>query len=167
MTFDTLNDDDPANSADNPAGSQNPDDLWAPLFKQVAELREYASYYVAARADLIRLKLRRLLIVIAMGVVALVCGVSLAIGAIVYLLQGLAGGLGEWLGRPWAGQLVAGCSLLLLFAFGGYLAVSLSERRKRRQIGTYYEHRREQQSAAFGQNVRARSEASHQRASRN
>lgn len=129
-------------------------ELFAPLAAHLQEFKEYASYYLAARADLVRSKVRKFVVFALLGIVAAIVGVTALVVAVVLVLLGIAGGLGELItNRPWAGSLVTGL-VLLAVAFGSlklvapqWFAVS------RRKVKEKYDRRRQTQRERFGHDV--------------
>src|SRR5687768_9217043 len=69
----------------------------AEAFKDVgtrfAELKEYASYYVAAKADGIKTSFRNLGLYAVLGIVGLMAGGAVVVTAAVLLLTGIAGAI--------------------------------------------------------------------------
>ena len=132
-------------------------DLWAPLLLQVDELREYFSYYLGARADLVRMRVRRLIIVALLTLVAAVVAATLAATAAALLLVGLGEGLGRLLGeRIWLGNLLTGALVLVLAALGALVAARWLNKTSRLRIIRSYAQRRERQRRQFGRDVSSR-----------
>jgi hypothetical protein len=128
---------------------------------ELAELREYARYYLEARRDILKLLLRR----IAAGLLLILLGPVAVLGAIVaaiwLLLTGLAGGLGEWFGnRLWLGNLTVGCLVIASVALGTWLAVIWWRVRWRERTVERYEQRQDDQRARFGRDVAEQATAS-------
>jgi uncharacterized membrane protein len=129
-------------------------DLFAPLSAHLHELKEYASYYLAARTDLVRAKVRKLVVYAVLGIIAAIVAVTALVVAVVLVLHGIAGGLGELIAnRPWAGSLVTGL-VLLAIVFGSlkliapqWFAIS------RRKVKEKYDRRRQAQRERFGHDV--------------
>lgn len=120
----------------------------------LAELRDYAAYYLAARADALKLQARTIAIYAALGLTAGIAGAGALITAVVLALGGVANGFAQLLGgRVWAGQLITGLGVLLIAAativFGlRYLTNSSRGRTKKK-----YELWRNDQRAQFGHDV--------------
>src|ERR1041385_6753179 len=83
-------------------------DALSRLLKQLAQLFEYASYYLAAKADEAKSSARRSIMRAELVIVALLAAAGMIVAGVTLALIGLAGGLGELFGRPWLGQLLAG-----------------------------------------------------------
>jgi ABC-type multidrug transport system fused ATPase/permease subunit len=149
-----------AESAQNAAGPSPVQ----PLLKNLAALAEYLSYYLAVRADSLRLRLRRALVWTLVAATALLAASTALVVAVVLLLSGVANGLSALCGgHLWAGQLLAGFIVL----FGAGLAIAILAARQiqasLRQTRDKYEQRQSKQRAEFGEDVaeRARSRRSH------
>lgn len=81
----------------------------------LAELREYASYYVATRQALWSARLRNIVLGSVLGVTFGVIGAAAVVTAVVLTMLGLAQGVAALAGgRPWVGNLVVGGGLLIL-----------------------------------------------------
>jgi hypothetical protein len=122
-----------------------------------AELREYLSYYMAAKSDGIKSSFRNLGLLIGLGVVGLMLGGAIVVTAGVLLLTGLAGGIGALFGgRLWLGQLIVG--LLLVGAVGGGAIwfYSRATRAARERTMKKYESRKRQQRDQFRTDVAER-----------
>jgi Putative Actinobacterial Holin-X, holin superfamily III len=120
-----------------------------------AELKSYAGDYLSARIDLAKLSIRRLIMMAALGVLALVAAGGLLLTAVVLLLVGIAHGIGNAFtpAKPWLGDLIVSVAVLA----GTTLAVVLGVRKitgaSRSKTVTKYESRHEQQRGKFGRDV--------------
>jgi hypothetical protein len=128
--------------------------------QRVAEIKEYASYLVAAKLDGLKLTLRNIVLYAALGLVGAVIGATVLVTASVYLLSGLAGAIGAifpdrygwWLGRVLViGGAVAGVMFLMK---------SLTGSSRKRTIEKY-ENRKRVERNLYGHDVeeRAREQA--------
>src|SRR4051794_10920841 len=73
---------------------------------RLAEVREYASYYVKARVDRMKVSVRNIAVMAALGIVGLIAAGALVVTAVVLLCQGIALGLATLFGgRMWLGDL--------------------------------------------------------------
>jgi hypothetical protein len=89
------------------------------LFEDLSALREYALYYVSARVDVVKHRVRKAILWAAAGVMGMVAGAVVLITAIVLLLDGIAAGLAALLGgRRWAGDLITGIVVLAVIPGG-------------------------------------------------
>jgi hypothetical protein len=128
-----------------------------PLLKNLAALAEYFSYYLAVRADSLRLRMRRAVAWAIVAAIALLAACTVLVVAVVLLLAGMANGLAVLCGgRLWAGQLLVGFIVL----FGAGLAIGIGSARQirasLRQTRDKYEQWQSKQRAKFGEDVAAR-----------
>lgn len=129
-------------------------DLFAPLMAHLNEFLEYAAYYLSARADLVKAKVRKVVLWTMAGLIAAVAGATALVVAVAMLLIGIAGGLGELMGnRPWAGYLVTGAALAAVVF--GTLRLLLPQWlvQSRKQTKEKYDRRRQSQRTRFGHDV--------------
>jgi hypothetical protein len=121
------------------------------LRMNVAALEEYAGHYLAARADAVRVKMRRLLLWAVVGLVALFAGATVIVTAIVLVLSGLAGAMSAVLGNyDWAGKAAAGIIVLVVIAGGAYFGIMLWFHLSYKQTKARYVRRRQQQRSTLG-----------------
>src|SRR5258706_2742064 len=113
-----------------PAREQRPDGGGRPLhpdpppaeafrqaFRQLSEMREFVSYYVSVRFDSIKVSVRNLGIYAAMGVIGLIAVGAMIVTAVVLLLTGIAGAVGQlFSGHPWLGNIITAVLVLGLMA---------------------------------------------------
>lgn len=122
---------------------------YEPLLDAAADWAAYASHYVGAQSDLVKMKLRRMLV---LGIAWLFGRIALyvAIGYAMFLtLHGVSGGIAELLGnRPWAGNLITGGVCLGALALAVSLGTKKFVRLNREQIEAHYEHRRKVKETA-------------------
>ena len=136
-----------------------PPDPWAPLLLQVDELREYFSYYLGARTDLFRARVRRLVTLALLIFVATVAAAAFAATAVTLVLVGLGTGLGELLGgRIWLGNFIIGAAVLLAIAVGGLAGTRWLNNSSRMKTIRSYAQKREHQRREFGRDVSSRAQ---------
>jgi uncharacterized membrane protein len=127
---------------------------YRPLLDDLSALREYAAYYVSARIDAVKFRVRKALVWAAVGLMGMVAGMVVLIGAIVFVLDGIAAGLAALLGgRRWAGDLITGIVILGVIALVGYLAVHGWVQSSWHKTVKKYERRRDQERGQFGRDV--------------
>ncbi|HEX4149706.1 MAG TPA: phage holin family protein [Pirellulales bacterium] len=149
--------DDDANSSESADPRTPPPDPWAPLLLQVDELREYFSYYIGARTDLFRARLRRLVVAAVSIFVVAVAAATFAATASALVLVGLGAGLGELLGgRIWLGNALVGVLVLVVVGLGGVGATRWLNTSSRMKTIRSYAQRRERQRRQFGRDVSSR-----------
>lgn len=129
------------------------------ILRDVRELMNFGRHYVTARKDSALLQARRLLIWSVISIVSLTAVVMAVAAAVVFLLIGLADGIGVGLGHVWLGRVIVGASILLGTAALGALSVQIWLRASRKKTIRKYEYQHNQQRATFGHDVR--SEAAH------
>ncbi|QOV91493.1 hypothetical protein [Humisphaera borealis] len=141
--------------SDEPTAS--PNDSWkeaiASVIERIGEIREYASYYVAAQTDSIKTKATWIAIYIGLGVVAAVIAIAALATLGVLLISGIAGGLGELFGRAWLGHLVTAVGLLALFGIGTWVGLKVLRSSLKRKLMAKYEQRHQEQRRRYGSDV--------------
>jgi hypothetical protein len=131
--------------------------LIAPALKRLAELREYAEYFIAAKADRVRLMLRSTALYAALALLGALVAATLLIAGSVLLLGGLAAGVGRLCGdHAWLGDVIVGGATLAIFAGGAFWAVKRQLKSLHQRIVDRYESRKRQERAVFGDDVAAR-----------
>ena len=124
------------------------------LLKQFQELREYVSYYAAARTDSVKLSVQngfRRIVLAALGFVAVG---GLIVVASWFVLSGISQGVGALFGdRSWIGALVTGVLALGGVGLGMSCAVAMRKSASRKGTVRKYETRDAQQRARFGRDV--------------
>jgi len=146
--------DDEAADADTP-----PSEAFRAAMAQMGELKEYAAQYIAAKADLARLSLRKVMILAMLGILGMFAGAAAIITLVVQVLSGLSQLIASLLGdRAWAGNLIVGGGLLLVLAAVCWLSMHHLSGVWRDSTVKRYERRHAQQRARFdGHDVRRRS----------
>jgi hypothetical protein len=128
---------------------------------RLAELKEYASYFVAAKLDALKLTVRNVGIYAVLGLIGGIVAATMAVVAVVLLLVGAAHGIGAALGGMyWLGDLIIGVFILGLIAVGAVLGLKMLTRSFKKSTVDKYETRQHQQRRNFGHDVeqRARNE---------
>jgi len=67
-----------------------PASAFSEVSERIGEVRDYAAYYVKARVDKLKVSLRNILVMAALGVVGLIAGGALVVTAVVLLCTGIA-----------------------------------------------------------------------------
>jgi hypothetical protein len=136
----------------------------AAAFKEAAsrfgELKEFASYYVGAKLDGIKITVRNVGIYAALGIVGLIAASAIITTAVVLLLGGLAFAIGAIFepDRPWVGAIVVGLLVLGGLAGGIIFGMKKLTNTFRKQLVQKYENRQRDQRINFGEDVRGRRE---------
>jgi hypothetical protein len=136
----------------------HPADAFRDAGLRFGELKEFASYYVAAKLDAIKVTGRNLGIYAALGIVGLIAGGTIISTAAVLLLVGLALAIGKPFepDQPWVGALVVGVLVLGGLAAGIILFMKKLTNTSRKRVVEKYENRQRDQRINFGEDVRGR-----------
>jgi hypothetical protein len=119
-----------------------------PLLANLAEIQEYLSLYLAAKADQWKVSLRRLVVAAAVGIGGGALLLTIPIVAAALLLNGCAEAIGVIAGgRSWVGQLVVGGGVILATCGIDAAVVLLWFRSARRTTKRKYEHQHQVQQA--------------------
>jgi hypothetical protein len=118
------------------------------------EVIEYANLFVSARKDMIRASMRSLVWKAALGAVAGIAGATIIIVATIYVLNGVADGVGLLFGEHvWLGRLVTGLTVLLVIALAAFVGIKSLTRKARERTIRKYESRQQHQKQRFGHDV--------------
>lgn len=129
-------------------------DAWRLLQEQVRELKEYLLYYVSAKSDKVKIRLRNTVLWIVISALGFMTFVGFLITAGWFALNGIAGGVGVLCGdRLWLGNLVTGVLTLLGLGLGIYCTAVNQMRVSRNRTIQKYEERQARQKSEFGHNV--------------
>ena len=136
----------------------HPADALRDVGAKFAELKEFASYYVAAKLDSYKITARNLGIYAALGVIGLIAGSAIITTAAVLLLVGLALAIGKPFDpdQPWVGALVVGLLVLGGLVGGIILFMKKLTNTSRKRVVEKYENRQRDQRIYYGEDVRGR-----------
>ncbi len=124
------------------------------LLQQLAELREYASSYAAARLDSAKASVRNTIIRVAATAVGFVTVGGLVVMASWFVLSGMAQGLGTFFGdRSWIGTLLTGLGALVGIGAGVRCVAATRRESARKRTVEKYEARQAHQRARFGRDA--------------
>jgi hypothetical protein len=138
------------NGEPRPAG---PEALSA-VFKQLAEAIEYLAYLLAAQVDRVKLKVRNIVLLAALGVIALAVAAAFLFCTVWLLLSGIAGGIGELLGdRPWLGSIITSVVILLVAGIALWIVYRRIQSSGWKAVRERYQRRQAEQKARFGREV--------------
>jgi len=127
--------------------------------KHLNETVEYASQYLSAKADAIKLSIRTAGMWAALGVLGGLAAAAFIIYSAILVLSGVTGGLAVLLdGRLWAAQLIVGAAVLIVLAGAIYFSMNKFVSAARLSTERKYEQRQAQQRVRFGTNARERAE---------
>lgn len=123
----------------------------------INELKEYASYYVAAKVDGVKRTVRNIGLYAVLGIVGLIAGGAIVATAAGLLIVGLADGLGGLFGgRYWLGDIVAGLLVLGVIGGGAWMMMNKLTGAWKSQTLKKYEQRKQNQRERFGHDVSGR-----------
>lgn len=127
------------------------------LLEQFAELREYASFYAAARIDSAKASLRNAITWMVSAALGFVAVAGLIVMASWFLLSGIAQGLGTLFGdQSWIGTLLTGLAALAGVGAGVQCVVAARRETARKRMVDKYEARQAHQRTRFGRDARDR-----------
>jgi hypothetical protein len=119
----------------------------------IAELKEFASHYIGAKIDGIKLSIFKIGVYTALGVVGLLVGCATVFTAVTLILIGLASGLAHLFGDPpryWLGSLVVGVAVISMIGIAAFLVLRRITARHRKVTMEKYERRQQWQHSYFG-----------------
>jgi hypothetical protein len=128
---------------------------------KLAELREFAAYYVAARWDAIKSTLRRAGIFAALGLGGAIGGATVVVVAVVLLLRGIAGAFADLFPAHlwWLGDLITAVIFLVIPVAAVLIGMRVLTGMFKTLTVKKYETRKRQQREQFGRDVRAEATA--------
>lgn len=139
---------------------------------RIGELKEYASYYVAAKLDSYKISARNLVMYGALGLLGAVAGATFVVMATVLLLLGISEAISAlcgWLFGPgwmWIGPLLVGLLVLGVLAAGVIFGLKWLTKTSHKRMVNKYEDRQRRQRAAYGHDVEERAKAAERREER-
>lgn len=149
-----------SSAADSASPHESAAQAWRQVAVQLAQIRAYASHYLQARIDAVKLTVRQLVIWAALGLVGLIALSTVAVMMVVFLFQGIAGAFGALFdGKLWLGDLVTMGIFVLLMVAGISWGMGAIRNAGRRRTVEKYESRQSQERINYGADI-------HQRASR-
>ena len=124
------------------------------LLKQYQELREYVSYYAAARIDGVKCSVRNAIGWIVLAALGFVTVGGLILMASWLVLSGISQGAGALFGdRAWIGTVITGVLALTGIGLGMSCAAWIRKNASRKRTVRKYETRDARQRARFGRDV--------------
>ena len=123
--------------------------------RHLGEAKEYASNFLAAKADAAKLSMRRVVLMIGLFVIAGITGAGILITAAVLLINGLATGIGHLFNpdKVWLGQIIVGLIVVLGANLGVFLMIRSAIRASRDRTVQKYEARHNEQRSRYGHDV--------------
>jgi hypothetical protein len=127
---------------------------------QLGEVREYLTYYLAAKADGVKVSLRNLAVYAVLGILGMAVGVAVLATTGVLLLVGIAQGLGRLFGgREWLGDIVVAVVILGTVAGGAFFGLRWLTNTSRKKLVSKYEDRQRKQRYEYGHDIAERAAA--------
>jgi hypothetical protein len=124
------------------------------IAEYAAQLREFAAFFARAEVDTVRLAVREARWRFTRRAATVAVAVALVVTAMVYVLNGAAGGLAVVLGgRLWLGSLVTGSAVLLVFGAVVWMGLRSARRAAYQKRVEEYEAIKDRQKARFGHDV--------------
>jgi hypothetical protein len=140
-----------------PESESSPPEAFERLLKQIAELREYVTYFVSAKTDSIKLSVQQISMWVVLGLVGVIAICSLVATIVVLLLTGVAEGLTVLFnGRVWLGNIVASLLTVAILGLGSFIWVRRWRKSSQMRTVQRYEQQQREQQAAFGRSVSQR-----------
>lgn len=122
---------------------------------KLAELREFAAYYVAARVDALKVAARKIGILAGLGLLGGVGAATVVVVSVVLLLRGIAGAFAEiFPAHPWIGDLITAVIFLAIPVIAILIGMRILTRTFKTMTVAKYELRQRQQREQFGRSVR-------------
>jgi hypothetical protein len=145
-------------------GDRSPADAFKELGSHLGELKEYATYYVAAKADGMKASVRNAGLYAVLGIMGLMIGGATVVTATVLLLTGIAHAIGQIFrydplvppDRTWIGEITVGLVILLAIGVGAMLFMKKFTAASRERTVKKYESRQQQQRVQYGHDVHER-----------
>jgi hypothetical protein len=154
------------NHSDQPRAAASPPSepaeigAWDQIKQQVAELLEYAAYYLEAKTDILKFRSRQLLFRVQLRIAAILVISGAFVLAITLIFIGISQGLSQlFADKPWLGPLLTGLALLLIVSLGTGGWILITRRAAQHRMMQKYEHRKINQQARFRHDVAERAAA--------
>lgn len=148
---------DAGNGRDAGDSPESPGEAWKAAFSSLGEAKEYASYFVGAKWDAVKVSLRNLAVYAVLGLLGMAVGMAVLATAAVLLLLGLAAALGDLLwDKWWAGALIVSLLILGGLAVGVVVGMKWMTGSSRKRTVDKYERRQREQRHLYGHDVRER-----------
>lgn len=118
------------------------------------ELREYVSFYIAAKTQALKLTVRKGVIFLGLVIVAAVAAAGLIVTSVVLICVGIADALGLLFHSQWAGDLVAGALVIGAIVAGIWVVVNRIFKTSHAKTVERFDALRARQRVKFGHDVR-------------
>jgi len=140
-------------AAPRPGPKPRQDQERASIWQRLAELREYFSYYTTARIDALKSSVRRMVLWVAVLLMALLAVAGLIVTAVVLICDGIADALTQLLHSRSLGEFLTGILLLVGLFGSAYFGLGALHHLWHSQTVAKYEARRQRQREHFGHDV--------------
>lgn len=146
-----------AGGADPMRPPDHPSEAFRDAGLKLAELREFAAYYLSARLDVIKTGVRRVGIIVAMCAFGAIAGATVVVMAVVFLLRGVAGAFSSLFPAhlAWLGDLITAGIFLAIPAIVIPIAMTYLTGTFKHLTVKKYESRKRRQREQFGRDVRS------------
>lgn len=152
-------------STEQPPREGEPAEQFKFAVNRLAELKEYALYFVSVKLDGIKLSLRNAVIYAGLGIIGAMAGGAVIAVAAALLVIGAAHGIGAALGgNAWLGDLIIGVFVLAVVGIGAVMGVKWLTNSFHQQLVNKYQSRQQEQRRTYGHDVQER--ANEQRSSK-
>jgi hypothetical protein len=145
-----------------PDVDEHPADALRAISSQIAELKEYVTYFISAKVDGIKASVRNVGLYAGLALVGAIVGAGLLVTAAALLLIGLAGAIGAIFDPDlrWLGDLVVGVVVLGGTVGGALWFIKRMKRTSKQQTIHKYQSRQDQQRMQYGHDVSGRARES-------
>lgn len=134
----------------------SPGTAFAELSQRLGEAWAFAAYYLRTRIDQLRLSVQRIVLLAALGVLALAVGAAMLVTAAVLILIGISHLIGQLTGYYWLGDLATGIFVVAAVMATAYWATNRITRMSRISTREKYERRLREQREQHGTDVNER-----------
>lgn len=146
-------------SGDRPAPPEHPGEAIREAFSKLAEVREFAAYYIAVRIDSLKLTVRNIGIYAGLGIIGLIAGAAVVVVSVALLMTGIAGAWGALFnGRVWLGDIITGVIFLAIVALGVMVGMRVLTGMFKTRTVYKYEERLRRERERFGRSVKDEAE---------
>ena len=139
-----------------PPPPEHPSEAIGLAAAKLAEFKEFAAYYAAAKLDSIKVTARNVGIYAGIGIIGLVAAATLIIVAVVLLMTGIAGAIAAIFPAhlAWLGNIITGVLFLAIPVVGILVGMRILTKTFKTTTVHKYETRQQQQRQQFGRDVR-------------
>ena len=121
---------------------------------RVREIVAFASHYLAAQLDRIKLTAINIAMFVVLGLIGAIVGLAVVFTAAALLVTGVAGAISALLGgRTWAGDLITAVLILGTLVIGTVVAFKVVAKRSRKGLVAAYDQRKHEQRETLGTDV--------------